>query len=195
MMYYTTVSGWMVCYLERFLAGSFQSGMSAEEVAGVFTDLLSSPLEMTFWMALNVILGFIVCGRGLQNGIEKISKVMMTTLMALIIVLAVHSMLQPGALKGLRFYLVPDFKEAANVGIVNVIKAAMNQAFFTLSLGVGAMEIFGSYMSDENSLPGESAGICILDTIVAITSGLIIFPACFSFGVKPDAGPSLIFII
>ena len=194
MMYYTTVSGWMVCYLERFLAGSFQSGMSADEVAVVFTDLLSSPLEMTFWMALNVILGFIVCGRGLQNGIEKISKVMMTTLMALIIVLAVHSMLQPGALKGLRFYLVPDFKEAANVGIVNVIKAAMNQAFFTLSLGVGAMEIFGSYMSDENSLPGESAGICILDTIVAITSGLIIFPACFSFGVQPDAGPSLIFI-
>ena len=194
MMYYTTVSGWMLSYFFKFAAGVFPSGMSAENVGNVFSSLLSSPLEMTGWMAVTVILGFVVCSQGLQNGIEKISKFMMMVLLMLIVVLAVHSVLLPGAKEGIRFYLVPSLEKVKEVGLGNVITAAMNQAFFTLSLGIAAMEIFGSYMGKEHSLPGEAIRISLLDTFVAIMAGLIIFPACFSFGVKPDAGPSLIFV-
>lgn len=194
MMYYTTVSGWMLSYFFKFAAGVFPSGMSAENVGNVFSSLLSSPLEMAGWMAVTVILGFVVCSRGLQNGIEKISKFMMMVLLALIVVLAVHSVLLPGAKEGIRFYLVPSLEKVKEVGLGNVITAAMNQSFFTLSLGIAAMEIFGSYMGKEHSLPGEAIRISLLDTFVAIMAGLIIFPACFSFGVKPDAGPSLIFV-
>ena len=194
MMYYTTVSGWMLSYFFKFAAGVFPSGMSAENVGNVFSSLLSSPLEMAGWMAVTVILGFVVCSQGLQNGIEKISKFMMMVLLMLIVVLAVHSVLLPGAKEGIRFYLVPSLEKVKEVGLGNVITAAMNQAFFTLSLGIAAMEIFGSYMGKEHSLPGEAIRISLLDTFVAIMAGLIIFPACFSFGVKPDAGPSLIFV-
>lgn len=194
MMYYTTVSGWMLSYFVKFITGSFKSGMDADAVGSVFSDLLANPVEMAVFMAITVIAGFIVCSFGLQNGLERISKIMMSALLVLIVVLAVHSLVLPGSGEGLRFYLMPDFKRAADVGIGKVITAAMNQAFFTLSLGIGAMEIFGSYMPGGRTLTGESVRICGLDTFVALMSGLIIFPACFSFGIQPDAGPSLIFV-
>lgn len=194
MMYYTTVSGWMVTYFFKFLKGEFVSDMNADQAANIYSDLLSRPGQMAFWMILTVALGFFVCSRGLQNGIEKISKIMMSALLILIVVLAVHSFTLPGAGAGVKFYLIPNAKTVAQVGLRNVITAAMNQAFFTLSLGVAAMEIFGSYMGKEFTLAGEGARICALDTFVAIMSGLIIFPACFSYGVEAGAGPGLIFI-
>ena len=192
MMYYTTVSGWMVSYFFKFLTGTFDK-VQKDAVSGVFHALLAEPGEMAFWMAITVIAGFVVVSFGLQKGLERITKVMMSALLVLIIVLAVHSMTLPGAKEGISFYLVPDMDRAMKQGLGSVITAAMNQAFFTLSLGIAAMEIFGSYMSKDNTLGGEALRICGLDTFVAISSGLIIFPACFSFGVEPDAGPSLIF--
>ena len=193
MMYYTTVSGWMLSYFVKFLMGTFTHGMSTEACSGVFGAMLSSPGEMGLWMAVTVLLGFLVCSRGLQSGLEKVSKVMMVGLLALIVVLAVHSFTLSGAGEGLRFYLVPNWDAVRSAGLGNVISAAMNQSFFTLSLGVAAMEIFGSYMSKDHTLAGEGVRICALDTFVAITAGLIIFPACFSYGVEVNAGPSLIF--
>lgn len=193
MMYYTTVSGWMISYFFKFLTGAFD-GLDTEAVSGVFGSLLADPMEMGLWMALTVIAGFLICSLGLRNGLERITKWMMSCLLILILVLAVHSILLPGAKEGLAFYLLPDFERAAQVGLTNVITAAMNQAFFTLSLGIGAMEIFGSYMEEKRTLAGESVSICILDTFVALSAGLIIFPACFSFSVQPDSGPQLIFI-
>lgn len=194
MMYYTTVSGWMVTYFYKFLTGEFKAGMDAEATGAVFSNLLADPKQMTFWMVVTVLAGFLVCSRGLQNGLEKVSKVMMSALLVLIIVLAVHSFTLSGAAEGIKFYLVPNWTTVQKVGFGNVISAAMNQAFFTLSLGVAAMEIFGSYMGRAHSLAGEGARICALDTFVAIMSGLIIFPACFSYGVEATAGPSLIFV-
>ena len=194
MMYYTTVSGWMTSYFYKFATGTFESGMTSEQVSGVFSQLQSNPIEMVIWMAIITILGFLVCSRGIQKGIEKVSKVMMIALLVLILALAVNSILLSGAGEGLKFYLVPDFEKVSEIGIGNIVSAAMNQSFFTLSLGIAAMEIFGSYMSKDNTLPGESVKICALDTFVAIMAGLIIFPACFSYGVEPDQGPVLIFI-
>ena len=194
MMYYTTVSGWMVTYFYKFVKGEFTRGMDVEATGAVFGNLLGDPVQMAFWMILTVILGFLVCSKGLQNGLEKISKVMMSALLVLIVILAVHSLALSGAGEGIRFYLIPNLETVREAGIGNVISAAMNQAFFTLSLGVAAMEIFGSYMSRDNTLAGEGARICALDTFVAIVSGLIIFPACFSYGVEVGAGPKLIFI-
>ena len=193
MMYYTTVSGWMLGYFFKFASGTF-SGMASEAVDGVFGAMLASPGEMTLWMAATVLAGFLVCSFGLQKGLERITKVMMLGLLGLIVLLAVHSLMLPGAAEGTKFYLLPDFQRAREAGLGQVVTAAMNQAFFTLSLGIAAMEIFGSYMSKDHTLPGEAVRICCLDTFVALMSGLIIFPACFSFGVEPDAGPSLIFI-
>lgn len=194
MMYYTTVSGWMTSYFYKFATGTFERGMTSEQVSGVFSQLQSNPIEMVIWMAIITILGFLVCSRGIQKGIEKVSKVMMIALLVLILALAVNSILLSGAGEGLKFYLVPDFEKVSEIGIGNIVSAAMNQSFFTLSLGIAAMEIFGSYMSKDNTLPGESVKICALDTFVAIMAGLIIFPACFSYGVEPDQGPALIFI-
>lgn len=194
MMYYTTVSGWMVTYFFKFLTGSFKSGMTTEDTAQAFSNLLGDPKQMAFWMILTVVIGFIVCSRGLQNGLEKISKFMMTALLLLIVVLAVHSLTLSNAAEGVKFYLVPNTEVVAAVGLKNVITAAMNQSFFTLSLGVAAMEIFGSYMEKDHTLAGEGVRICALDTFVAIMAGLIIFPACFSYNVEVNAGPSLIFI-
>lgn len=194
MMYYTTVSGWMTSYFYKFATGTFESGMTSEQVSSVFSQLQSNPIEMVIWMAIITILGFLVCSRGIQKGIEKVSKVMMIALLVLILALAVNSILLSGAGEGLKFYLVPDFEKVSEIGIGNIVSAAMNQSFFTLSLGIAAMEIFGSYMSKDNTLPGESVKICALDTFVAIMAGLIIFPACFSYGVEPDQGPALIFI-
>ena len=194
MMYYTTVSGWMVTYFYKFVKGEFTRGMDVEATGAVFGNLLGDPVQMAFWMILTVVLGFLVCSKGLQNGLEKISKVMMSALLVLIVILAVHSITLSGAGEGIRFYLIPNLETVREAGIGNVISAAMNQSFFTLSLGVAAMEIFGSYMSKDNTLAGEGARICALDTFVAIVSGLIIFPACFSYGVEVGAGPKLIFI-
>lgn len=194
MMYYTTVSGWMISYCVKFVTGTFRSGMSTADTSAVFSSLLSSPLQMGFFMILTVVAGFLICSKGLQNGLEKLSKIMMIALLFLIIILAAHSLTLSGTSKGLSFYLIPRFSTVQNVGLGNVISAAMNQAFFTLSLGVAAMEIFGSYMSKDNTLAGEGIRICALDTFVAIMAGLIIFPACFSYGVEVNAGPQLIFI-
>ena len=193
MMYYTTVAGWMLDYFVRFLTGSF-TGMDAAAISGAFGQMLQNPAEMTLFMALVVVLGFAVVSFGLQKGLERISKFMMTALLLLILMLAVNSCLLPGAGEGLSFYLLPSLSRAMEQGLFSVITAAMNQAFFTLSLGIAAMEIFGSYMTRENTLTGEAVRICLLDTFVALMSGLIIFPASFSFGVQPDAGPSLIFV-
>ena len=192
MMYYTPVTGWMMSYFVKFITGTF-TGLSAEAVPNVFVDLLADPFEMGFWMAVAVVLGFVVCSFGLQKGLERISKWMMVALLLLIVVLAVHSILLPGAGEGLSFFLLPDWGRAMEQGLGSVIVAAMNQSFFTLSLGIGAMEIFGSYMKRDHALAGEAARICVLDTFVAVSAGLIIFPACFTFGISPDSGPSLIF--
>ena len=194
MMYYTTVSGWMVTYFYKFVKGEFAAGMTAEQTGAAFGNLLSNPKEMAFCMILTVVAGFFICSRGLRNGLEKISKYMMSALLLLILVLVVHSFTLSGAGEGVRFYLVPNMDTVREVGLKNVITAAMNQSFFTLSLGVAAMEIFGSYMDKNHSLAGEGVRICALDTFVAIMAGFIIFPACFSYGVEVDAGPSLIFI-
>lgn len=194
MMYYTTVSGWMLGYFFKFLTGTFTSGMSKDAVSGVFSAMLANPAEMTLWMAITVIAGFLIVTQGLQNGLERISRVMMVSLLCLIVVLAIHSLTLKGGMAGLQFYLLPSLTRAEEAGLGNVINAAMNQSFFTLSLGIGAMEIFGSYMSKDRTLASEAGWICVLDTFVAIVSGLIIFPACSAFGVQADAGPSLIFI-
>lgn len=194
MMYYTPVSGWMISYFYKFATGTFQSGMNSEQVSNVFSELTSSPLEMIIWSSIIIILGFWVCSRGIQKGLEKVSKFMMVALLMLIVVLAINSITLKGADEGLKFYLIPNFERVNNIGIGNVITSAMSQAFFTLSLGIAYMEIFGSYMTKENTLPGESVRICILDTFVAIMAGLIIFPACFSYGVQPDQGTALIFV-
>lgn len=194
MMYYTTVSGWMLNYFFKFLGGTFTGSMSAQQTGTVFNNMLANPGEMGFWMAVTVVAGILVCSIGVQKGLERVSKVMMMALFALIVILAVHSSTLSGAKEGLAFYLVPNLESVKNVGLGNVIAAAMNQSFFTLSLGIAAMEIFGSYMSREHTLLGEGARICALDTFVAISAGLIIFPACFSYNVEVSSGPSLIFV-
>lgn len=193
MMYYTTVSGWMISYFGKFLTGAFHAEMDSDTVAGVFGTLLSSPGEMALWTEVVVIAGFAVCSFGLRKGLERISKFMMLALLALILILAVHSLTLPGAGEGMKFYLLPSVDSIREHGLGTIITDAMNQAFFTLSLGIAAIEIFGSYMSDEHTLTGEAVRICALDTFVALMAGTIIFPACFSFGVAPNQGPSLIF--
>ena len=193
MMYYTTVAGWMLDYFYKFATGAFD-GMANDAVDGVFSAMLANPGEMTIFMVIIVLAGFLVCSFGLQKGLERISKWMMLALLALIVVLAIHSLTLDGAMEGVKFYLLPDFQRASEAGLGNVITGAMNQSFFTLSLGIAAMEIFGSYMSREHSLTGEAVRICCLDTFVAFMSGMIIFPACFSFGVEANSGPALIFM-
>lgn len=193
MMYYTSVTGWMVDYFCKFLTGRFTAGMDSEQINGVFGQMLSSPGELTIYMVIVVVAGFLICSIGVQKGLERITKVMMVALLALILVLAIHSLTLPGAAEGMKFYLLPSADSIRANGLGHTITAAMNQAFFTLSLGIAAMEIFGSYMSREHTLAGEATRICILDTFVALMSGVIIFPACFSYGVRPDDGTSLIF--
>ena len=193
MMYYTTVAGWMVDYFVKFLSGAFHSGMTTEEVSGAFGAMLSSPSEMVFYTELVVLAGFIVVSFGLQKGLERVSKGMMLALLALIVVLAVHSLTLDGAAEGMKFYLLPSIDSIRANGLGTMIADAMNQAFFTLSLGIAAMEIFGSYMADDHALAGEAVRICALDTFVALMAGTIIFPACFTFGVMPNNGPALIF--
>lgn len=193
MMYYTTVSGWMTSYFYKFATGEFETGMDSKSVTNVFSNLTSSPIEMLIWIFIITALGFFVCSKGVQKGLEKVSKFMMVALLVLIVVLAIHSVTLSGAKEGLSFYLIPDFERVSKIGLGNVITSAMSQAFFTLSLGIAAMEIFGSYMKKDHALTGEAVRICCLDTFVAIMAGLIIFPACFSYNVEAGQGPALIF--
>ena len=193
MMFYTMVAGWMLYYCYAMAAGKL-AGKDSAQVADYFTGLQDSAGTMTLWMIIVVVLSFGVCSLGVQRGLEKITKVMMMCLLALIVVLAVHSLTLDGAMEGVKFYLVPDFAAIAEIGIGNVIFGALSQAFFTLSIGAGSMTIFGSYLGKDRSLLGESLHITILDTFVALMAGLIIIPACFAFGVEPGAGPGLVFI-
>lgn len=193
MMFYTTVTGWMLYYFYLMLTGKFQ-GKNTDQVGAMFQDMLDSPQILTGNMLLVVAVGIFICSIGLQKGVERITKVMMSLLLVIIIVLAVHSCTLEGGTEGLKFYLLPDISKMKEAGIWATVTAAMNQAFFTLSLGIGSMGIFGSYIGKKRSLLGESVNIAILDTFVAIVSGLIIFPTCFAFGISPDQGPRLIFV-
>ena len=192
MMFYTSVSGWMLRYFVGMAKGDFV-GLDSKGVSEYFGNMLSDPLVMIIFMVAIVLVGFIVCSFGLQKGLEKITKFMMIALILIMIALAIRSFFMPGASEGLKFYLLPNVEKIKEVGILNVIVAAMNQSFFTLSLGMGCMAIFGSYIDKKRSLLGESVNIALLDTFVAFSSGLIIFPACFAYGVEVNAGPSLIF--
>lgn len=193
MMFYTMVGGWMLYYCWRSIRGDFV-GSDPEVISGAFQEMLMNPQLMIFWTLLVCVLGFGVCLFGLKNGIERISKIMMSLLLVIMMVLAVHSFFMDGAKEGIRFYLVPDFGKMVENGIGNVVFGALSQSFFTLSIGIGAMLIFGSYMGKEHSLTGEAVSITVLDTFVALMAGFIIIPACFSFGIEPGAGPSLVFI-
>ena len=193
MMFYTTVCGWMLHYFYLTASGRFE-GATTEQVQAVFPEMLGQPLVMGGWMVVVVVVGFAINSFGLQSGLERVTKVMMLALLAIMVILAVNSILTEGAGEGLKFYLIPDLNRMQEAGIVNVIVGAMNQSFFTLSLGIGAMAIFGSYVGKSRALLGEAVNVAILDTFVAFTAGLIIFPACFAFGVSPDSGPNLIFV-
>ncbi|MEE1124420.1 MAG: sodium-dependent transporter [Acutalibacteraceae bacterium] len=193
MMFYTTVAGWMISYFVSMLRGEYQ-GLSPEQVGAEFTNLLNNPASMIFYMGIIVVAGFFICSFSLQKGLERVTKYMMLALLAIMVVLAINSVFLPGGAEGLSFYLKPNVNKIKEIGVFNVIVAAMNQAFFTLSLGIGSMAIFGSYIDKERSLLGESVNVALLDTFVAVTSGLIIFPACFAYNVQPDSGPSLIFV-
>ncbi len=193
MMYYTTVSGWMLYYLYKSATGGF-SGLDAAGVGKVFGDMLADPVTMAGCMMAVVILGGLVCYRGVKAGVEKITKYMMVCLLLLMVVLAINSIALPNSELGLSYYLMPDFSKVAEYGWKEVIFAAMGQAFFTLSLGIGALAIFGSYIGKEKRLTGEAIWVIVLDTFVALMAGLIIFPACFSYGVTPSSGPNLLFV-
>ena len=193
MMFYTTVTGWMLAYTYYSAAGTL-TGINSEAIGNFFGGLLANPCELIFWMALAVIIGTVVCFGGLQAGVERITKLMMAGLLVIMIALAVRSVTLEGAEKGLEFYLKPDFSKLTSSGLTTTLYAALGQAFFTLSIGIGSMAIFGSYISKDRSLFGESLLVTGLDTFVALTAGLIIFPACFAYGINPGAGPGLIFV-
>ncbi len=195
MMFYTSVTAWMVRYFIFTARGDFEGLETSTEIAEVFSNMLAEPWSMIAFVLGVIIVGFLLCSLGLQNGIEKVTKVMMIALFALVLLLVVNSFTLPGAAEGLKFYLVPSFRNIKSFGdAFDVIVAAMNQSFFTLSVGIGSMAIFGSYINKDRSLLGESVNIAALDTFIAFASGLIIFPACFSFGVNPDSGPNLLFV-
>ena len=193
MMFYTTIGGWMLSYFFQMATGEFQ-GLDITGVTQTFDTLRSDAPTMIFWMLMVVVLSFLVCSMGLQSGVERINKIMMVVLLLLMVVLAINSCLLPGAGEGLKFYLVPDFNKLVENGISEAVFAAMGQAFFTLSLGIGALAIFGSYIGKERKLTGEAVNILVLDTTVALIAGLIIFPACFAFGINPGEGPGLVFV-
>ncbi len=193
MMFYTTVAGWMIQYFVSTASGKF-SGLNPEQVGQAFGEVCANPTTMMAYTILVVVVGFFVCSFSLQKGLERVTKYMMLALLAIMVLLAVHSFTMEGAAEGLTFYLKPDLEKMREVGVGSVVMGAMNQAFFTLSLGIGAMAIFGSYLGKERSLLGESVNVAILDTFVALTSGLIIFPACFTYNVEVGSGPRLIFV-
>ena len=193
MMFYTTIGGWMLAYFFKMASGGF-AGLNPVQVEQVFDTMTGQAGTTVFWMLVTVALGFGICAVGLQKGVEKITKWMMSCLFLILIVLAVRSILLPGADAGLAFYLKPDFSKMAEQGVMNTVFAAMGQAFFTLSIGIGSLAIFGSYIGKERSLTGEAVSVLALDTLVAVISGLIVFPACFAFGVNPGSGPGLVFV-
>ncbi len=193
MMFYTIVTGWMLYYFVTMATGGF-SGLNTAQIGEIFDNLLANPSTLTIYMAITVVIGISVCALGVQNGVERITKYLMLALLAIMVVLAINSSLLDGGTEGLKFYLIPDFNRMKEIGIGNVIAGAMTQSFFTLSLGVGSMAIFGSYIGKERSLLGESVNVAVLDTFVAVMSGFIIFPACFSYNVEVTSGPSLVFI-
>lgn len=193
MMFYTTVAGWMLRYFTGSAMGDY-AGMDPAAVGHAFGNMLADPVRQTVYMVIVVLLGFFVCSLGLQKGLERVTKWMMSALILLMGVLALNSVFLEGGAEGLRFYLKPDLNKLLEAGVFNVIVAAMNQAFFTLSLGIGAMAIFGSYLGKDRALMGEAVNVAVLDTGVALCSGLIIFPACSAYGVAVDSGPDLIFI-
>lgn len=193
MMFYTTVAGWMLAYFYKMLTGTFE-GFDTHQVGQVFSNLIANPLEMTIWMAITTVVCFGICSVGLQEGVEKVTEVMMVLLLAIIVVLAVKSMTLPNAGEGLRFYLMPDLNRFKTHGIWETVYAAMSQAFFTLSIGIGSLAIFGSYIGKQRRLLGESINIAVLDTSISLIAGLIIFPACFAFNVDPGDGPGLVFV-
>ena len=192
MMFYNNVAGWMMNYFVKTATGKFE-GLDTESVNAEFGNMLGDPVWQTVFMAAAVIIGIAVCMLGVQKGLERVTKVMMVALLVLMVVIAINSLFLEGASEGLKFYLVPNIENVKKAGIFNVIVAAMNQAFFTLSLGIGSMAIFGSYLGKDRALMGEAVNVAVLDTFVAFTSGLIIFPACFAYGINPGAGPALIF--
>ena len=193
MFFYTIVTGWMLRYFVDMASGKFV-GASVEQVGNMFGQMMSQPVALIVYVAIVVAIGITVCSMGVQKGVEKITKVMMVALLGIMIVLAVNCLFLPGASEGVKFYLVPNLQNMKNVGVGNVIVGAMNQAFFTLSLGMGSMAIFGSYLGKERALLGEAVNVAVLDTFVALCAGMIIFPACFAYGVQPDSGPNLIFV-
>ncbi len=193
MMFYTIVAGWMLYYFYLTAKGEFVD-TNVTAIKSTFNNMLSQPEILVGMMIIVVVAGFLICSLGVQNGVEKITKYMMIALLVLIVILAINSLTLDGGMEGLKFYLLPDFERMKDIGIGATIVAAMNQSFFTLSLGIGSMAIFGSYINKKHSLMGESLRVAILDTFVAVCSGLIIFPACFAFGVNPDSGPNLIFV-
>ena len=193
MMFYTMVAGWMLHYVYLMITGKFVNADTAQ-VKDIFENMLNEPGVMMFWTMVIILLCFGVCALGLKNGVENITKVMMILLVVLMVVLVFRSVTLPGAEEGLKYYLVPDFKKLSEHGIFNVIFAAMTHAFFTLSIGMGSMEIFGSYLSKERKLTGEALSVTILDTFIALMAGIIIIPSCFAYDVQPDAGPSLLYI-
>lgn len=192
-MFYSMVGGWMLCYCFRMASGQF-TDITAETVSAKYDAMLADPVMLMFWTVVVILISFGICSIGLQKGVEKIMKATMLCLLAIMVILAVRSVTLSGSAEGLRFYLVPDFERMKESGIGNVVFGAMSQAFFTLSIGMGGMAIFGSYLDKSRSLTGESLSIVLLDTFVALTAGLIVIPACFAFGIEPDAGPKLIFI-
>ena len=193
MMFYTTVAGWMLAYFVKMLKGDFV-GVNAKEIGAIFDELKTNRNEMIFWMLLIVIIGFAICSLGLEKGVEKVTKPMMLCLLGLMIVLVVRSITLPNAMEGLNFYLKPDVAKIKEAGIGEVAFAAMGQSFFTLSIGIGSLSIFGSYIGKERALTGEAISVMSLDTFVAVMAGLIIFPACFSFEINPGEGPGLVFV-
>ncbi|MGI6032928.1 MAG: sodium-dependent transporter [Coriobacteriales bacterium] len=201
MMFYTVVAGWMLAYIPKLASGQF-TGASVETTSQVFASLCANPAELIFWMVVAIVIGFAICAVGLQKGVERVTKVMMAALFVIMLLLCVRAVTLPGAGEGVAFYLLPDFSHLFAGDTASeqwgtfgeAVYAAMGQAFFSLSLGISAMEVLGSRVGSERSLTGESVNIAVLNTIVAILAGLIIFPACLAYGVSPDSGPSLVFV-
>ncbi len=193
MMYYTTVSGWMLQYFVDTAGGKFV-GLTTPEIEAMFPAMLANPGQMALYMGIVVVSGFLIISLGVQKGLERVTKYMMLALIVMMLILAGNSIFLEGGEAGLAFYLIPDLQRAGEIGIGNVIVGAMNQSFFTLSLGIGAMAIFGSYIGKDHALMGESVRVCVLDTFVALCAGLIIFPACFAYDVSVTQGPALIFM-
>lgn len=193
LMFYTSVAGWILQYFSETVAGTFE-GLDAAGIKNVYGEMMKAPGTLLVYVAVSVGLAVAVCSFGVAKGLERITKWMMLALLVIMVVLSINSITLPGSGEGLRFYLVPNFDRMKSVGIGNIIVGAMNQAFFTLSIGIGSMAIFGSYIGKEHALMGEAARVAVLDTFVAFASGLIIFPACMAYGVQVDSGKDLIFI-